>query len=97
MEPADTQLATTALTSSSCQTAVVGGSGLGAGTSGGGTQHGTCAGLSPTDAGLSPGEHTGSGVTSKEEDDSSNAASSDCKSPGQRYVNLLFNICTFVY
>lgn len=36
---------------------------------------------------LSPG--TGSMVTSKEdEEDSSNAASSDCKSPGQRYVNI---------
>lgn len=29
---------------------------------------------------------TGSMATSKEEEDSSNAASSDCKSPGQRYV-----------
>lgn len=97
MEPADTQLATTALTSSSCPTTAVGGGGggLGAGTSGGhagggGAQHATR--LSPTDAGLSPGEQTGSGVTSKEEDDSSNAASSDCKSPGQRYVNSLFNV-----
>lgn len=43
--------------------------------------------LSPqTDTTFSPGDtHTGSLVTSKDdEDDSSNAASSDCKSPGQR-------------
>lgn len=41
---------------------------------------------------MSPGgdTRTGSMVTSKEdEEDSSNAASSDCKSPGQRYVNKL--------
>ena len=38
---------------------------------------------------LSPDDtRTGSMATSKdEEDDTSNAASSDCKSPGQRYVN----------
>lgn len=30
---------------------------------------------------------TGSMATSKDDEDSSNAASSDCKSPGQRYVN----------
>lgn len=70
MDPADAQLASTAMATTSM------------------------VGLSPSDAGLSPGEpHTGSGVTSKEdEEDSSNAASSDCKSPGQRYVNLWFSI-----
>ena len=43
--------------------------------------------LSPTESVLSPtvGTRTGSNVTSKEEEeDSSNQASSDCKSPGQR-------------
>lgn len=85
MEPADTQLTTTSA-------ALGGGMAGGLGATGSGTQHGMhCSGLSPIDAGLSPGEtQTGSGVTSKEdEEDSSNAASSDCKSPGQRYVNLL--------
>lgn len=46
---------------------------------------------------LSPGDtRTGSMVTSKEEEDSSNAASSDCKSPGQRYVNIK-NIFAFLF
>ena len=43
--------------------------------------------LSPSETIASPGglTRTGSNVTSREdEEDSSNAASSDCKSPGQR-------------
>lgn len=99
MEPADTQLTTTSAALTSCPTPSVSGGGLTVGgASGGGTnsnsQHGQhSAGLSPTDAGLSPGDtQTGSAITSKEdEEDSSNAASSDCKSPGQRYVNLLLH------
>lgn len=77
MEPADAQLASTALATTSMV--------------GGGASTGVCTGHNTSDAGLSPGEtHTGSGVTSKEEEeDSSNAASSDCKSPGQRYVQFM--------
>lgn len=95
MEPGDTQLTTTSTAHASCPTTSMAGGGMsaGIGAAGSGAQHAMhCSGLSPTDAGLSPGEtQTGSGVTSKEdEEDSSNAASSDCKSPGQRYVNLLF-------
>ncbi|XP_037024919.1 uncharacterized protein LOC119066502 isoform X2 [Bradysia coprophila] len=72
MEPTDAQL-TTATTQSSCPTTISGG-----------TQQTGGSILSPM--ALSPGEtRTGSMVTSKEdEEDSSNAASSDCKSPGQR-------------
>lgn len=74
MEP--TEL-TTVTAQSSCPTAISGGIQQ----TGGGI-------LSPM--AVSPGDtRTGSIVTSKEdEEDSSNAASSDCKSPGQRYVNM---------
>lgn len=49
---------------------------------------GTSSTLSPPDAITSPGiVRTESNATSREdEEDSSNAASSDCKSPGQRWV-----------
>lgn len=80
MEPVDKQLTTTCPT-----TAIVGG------ISGGGATASTAISLlSPT----SPGEtQTGSMVTSKEdEEDSSLAASSDGKSPGQRYVNFLITL-----
>lgn len=42
--------------------------------------------LSPSETIASPGglTRTGSNATSREDEDSSNAASSDCKSPGQR-------------
>lgn len=72
MEPSNIQLTTA--TSTTCSTTIAssvhqGGGGM----------------LSPIDTGLSPGDtRTGSMATSKEEEDSSNAASSDCKSPGQR-------------
>lgn len=89
MDPGDIHLTTT--TSTACSTSNannaggIGGSGFGTGGSGvgGGGM------LSPIDTGLSPGDtRTGSMATSKEEEDSSYAASSDCKSPGQRYVNF---------
>lgn len=74
MEPTDAQLTTA--TAQSSGPAVISG----------GTQQTGGGMLSPM--ALSPGDtRTGSMVTSKEdEEDSSNAASSDCKSPGQRYV-----------
>lgn len=77
MEPSDTSVAL-----ASCPPVPGGGPVAGA-------HHGS--GLNPNDAGLSPGDtRTGSGVTSKEEEeDSSNAVSSDCKSPGQRYVRFI--------
>lgn len=58
--------------------------------------------LSPkADACLSPlgvEAQSGSMATSKDDDeDSSNAASSDCKSPGQRYVNLWSHRCLMVW
>lgn len=68
-----------------------GNSSVGSGTSAQHHHHATL--LSPkAETALSPlGAETQSGsmATSKDDDeDSSNAASSDCKSPGQRYVNL---------
>lgn len=105
MEPiSDTQSAANTLTSCPAAT-IMSGNSSGSSTSThhhhahGQTAHGQTV-LSPkTEATLSPtaGEvqttTTGSMVTSKEEEeDSSNPASSDCKSPGQRYVNpQLFN------
>lgn len=68
---------------------------MGGGNSSGGGSHHHATLLTPkTETTLSPlgvGAQTisGSMATSKDDDeDSSNAASSDCKSPGQRYVNL---------
>lgn len=93
MEPVDTQL-TTAANLSTCPTTstATGGpsgiQGIGSGNNRGVIQNTTL--LSPSDKALSPSEiQGGSMATSKEEEeDSSNAQSSDCKSPGQRYVNL---------
>lgn len=84
MEPTDARL-TTATAQSSCPTTISGG-----------TQQTGGAILSPM--AISPGDtRTGSMVTSKEEEDSSNAASSDCKSPGQRYVNMQKKILCFSF
>lgn len=97
MEPiTDTQL-TTANTLTSCPTATIM-SGNSSGASGSSAHHHgqPTMSLNPkNETLLSPtgGEAqtttTGSMVTSKEdEEDSSNPASSDCKSPGQRYVDF---------
>lgn len=78
MEPTDSHQLTTATAQSTCPTTISGGT-----QQTGGSVLSTMA--------ISPGDtRTGSMVTSKEEEeDSSNAASSDCKSPGQRYVQFI--------
>lgn len=82
MDPNDIHLTTA--TTTTCSTTLAN-SLQGGGGAGGGGSSGVFGMLSPIDTGLSPGDtRTGSMATSKEEEDSSNAASSDCKSPGQR-------------
>lgn len=89
MEPVtDAQSATNTLSAT-----IMGGgnSSVGSGTSAQHHHHATL--LTSKAEALSPlgveGKTLSSMATSKDDDeDSSNAASSDCKSPGQRYVNL---------
>lgn len=91
MEPVtDAQLASNTLS------ATIMGGGNSSGVGGTSAQHHHHLLNPKTDAALSPlGVDTQS--TSKDDDeDSSNAASSDCKSPGQRYVNLWSHRCVMV-
>lgn len=94
MDPVDAHLGASGL--SSCpKAAIVGSSGCGgnSGSTAGGAQLHSANALGPAQATRSPDTQTGSMVTSKEDEEDSTAASSECKSPGQRYVNSISISC----
>lgn len=94
MDPVDAHLGASGLSSYS-KAAIGGSSGCGgnSGSTAGGAQLHSVNALGPAEATRSPETQTGSMVTSKEDEEDSTAASSECKSPGQRYVNSISISC----